>query len=66
MDTREITIDIDTAGAVKVATKGYRGKACKDATKELEKKLGEVTLDIDTDEAKQIETKQNECNRAKH
>jgi hypothetical protein len=45
-----ITVEIGSDGSTKVSTKGFKGKACKDATKQLEKALGKVTSDSDTPE----------------
>ncbi len=36
----EIIITIDNDGAVTIATKGFKGKACLQATEQLEKALG--------------------------
>ena len=48
--SQEITIEIDEQGDVKVATKGFKGKSCKDATKQLEEALGHVASDKPTEE----------------
>lgn len=61
---KEIIIEIDTQGNTVVTTKGYRGKSCKDATKQLEAALGEVTQDAVTADILLTET--HEHNRAKH
>lgn len=45
-----ITITISPTGQTVVATSGYRGKACHDATKQLEKALGTVQSDQKTPE----------------
>ena len=44
-----ITIDIK-GGSTTVATRGFTGKACQDATAELEKALGFKTSDAKTPE----------------
>jgi len=46
----EIIIEISPAGEVKISTRGFKGKACKDATKKLEEALGEVERDQETEE----------------
>ena len=40
-----ITITISPTGQTTVATSGYRGKSCKDATRQLEQALGTVESD---------------------
>lgn len=45
-----ITIAISPTGETTVATSGYRGKSCQDATKQLEKALGTVASDKKTPE----------------
>jgi hypothetical protein len=40
---REIEVIISDDGAVSIEALGFEGKACEDATKELEKVLGETT-----------------------
>lgn len=47
---KEITIEIDKDGNTKVATSGYRGKECKQATKAIEDALGMTTSDESTAE----------------
>lgn len=39
---QEIKVTIASDGTTKIATKGFVGGTCKDATKELEKELGAV------------------------
>lgn len=46
---QEITIVFQDGKAV-ISTKGFRGKACKDATRELEKLIGVTTSDTATPE----------------
>lgn len=40
---KEIKVTVAPDGTTKIATKGFTGGACKDATKALEKALGAVT-----------------------
>jgi len=49
-------MEVSPTGEVKVSTIGYKGAACKDATKALEKALGSVTSDTPTPEAYERET----------
>jgi hypothetical protein len=56
----EITVDVAPDGSVNITTKGFRGRACKTATKPLEEALGVVTKDVDTPEMhlqEQVQTK---------
>lgn len=46
---RQITVTIEN-GAATVETKGYQGKACVNATAELEKAMGATTADRKTPE----------------
>lgn len=46
----EIIIEISKDGNTKITTKGFKGRSCKEATKELEKALGVVTSDTPTKE----------------
>lgn len=48
METVTITIDAD--GNPTIETKGFTGSACKAATKDLEKALGQVESETLTDE----------------
>lgn len=59
---RKVTITIDTSGQPQVAVEGVTGPACRDATKELEKALGEVRSDRLTPEYHH----QSEVRCAKH
>jgi len=47
---KEITVNISEAGDVEVSTKGFAGKACQDATRQLEAALGATTADTPTAE----------------
>ena len=47
---KRIIVDIDPQGNTKVKTEGYQGTSCKEATEVLEKALGSVVSDKDTDE----------------
>ena len=38
----EVIIDVDEAGKVTVSARGIKGIACKDATRAVERALGEV------------------------
>jgi hypothetical protein len=49
----EVIITISPTAETTVETKGYAGNACKDATREFEKKLGKTTSDKPTAEAYQ-------------
>ena len=42
MSTPEILVTIDAEGNVTVATKGYKGKACLEASRFVEETLGDV------------------------
>lgn len=46
---KEIIVTLEK-GNVVIETKGFKGKACKDATAALEKALGMVTTDAPTKE----------------
>lgn len=52
---KEIIIEVAPDGETQITTKGYKGKACKDATAALEKALGTVTSDTPTKEAYETE-----------
>lgn len=41
----EIIVTVDEVGEVKVEGKGFAGKSCVEATRELEQALGTVTAD---------------------
>ena len=45
-----VTVPLDAGKGVTVETHGFAGQACKNATEALEKALGQVTRDEDTDE----------------
>ena len=45
-----IEIIVDPQGATKIQTKGYSGKACQAATRDLERALGTNTADKKTAE----------------
>jgi len=47
---KEITIEISPSGETKVSAKGFKGSSCRDATRELEKALGNVSADNATGE----------------
>jgi hypothetical protein len=47
---QEIVVEIARDGKTKITTKGFKGKACKDATKELEAAFGGATKTTDTPE----------------
>lgn len=63
---KTITVEIDTSGNATVITNGYKGKSCKDATKQIEESLGVTTSDKDTPEMREIETKAHGRNKATH
>lgn len=46
---KTITVDI-SGGTSTISTKGFAGKACQDATAELEKAMGMKTSDVKTPE----------------
>lgn len=46
--SKEIIVTVDAVGGIELETKGYSGKSCKDATKEIEAALGKVTADRKT------------------
>ena len=46
-----IIVEVSPTGETKIETRGFKGKSCKDATRELEKALGAVTSDTATSEA---------------
>lgn len=50
MAQKKITVRVNPKGEVQVATAGFEGTACKDATKQLEMALGTVTDDKPTQE----------------
>jgi hypothetical protein len=50
---QEILVAVSPEGKVTISTKGFVGKACKDATKQMEKALGVVVKDTDTPEMHQ-------------
>jgi hypothetical protein len=53
---KEIIIDIPLEGEITITTKGFTGKACKEATASLEKAFGsKVSSDTPTAEAYQNE-----------
>lgn len=41
MEKKKITVSISAWGAARVDTEGFKGEACKDATKVIEKALAE-------------------------
>jgi hypothetical protein len=47
---KTIDVTIDTDGNIEVATSGFAGAECKQATAELERQLGKVTHDEVTPE----------------
>ena len=47
---KEIIIEVARDGQTQITTKGFKGKACKDATAALEKALGAVKSDTPTRE----------------
>ncbi len=51
-----IEIIVDPQGATKIQTKGYTGKACQAATRDLERALGVKTADKKTAEYYQTNT----------
>lgn len=51
----EIIIDVAPGGSVTISTKGFKGKSCKEATKNLEKALGTVSSDTPTREMYETE-----------
>lgn len=53
---REITVTIE-GGKALVETKGFQGKACQDATAELEKAMGITVQDVKTPEFHQREVR---------
>lgn len=50
MSTPTITITVDPKGGVTVETKGFAGQACREATRALERALGQVLTDQPTAE----------------
>lgn len=46
----QIIIEINADAEVKLTTKGFKGKSCKEATKEFEAKLGRTVEDNATEE----------------
>lgn len=54
---KEITVTIQ-GGKAEVATRGFQGKACMDATAELEKAMGATTSDTKTPEFEVKEVQQ--------
>lgn len=57
---KEIKITVSTTGEIEISTAGFRGKACKDATKEIERALGLVESDKTTPEFFLPEERPNE------
>lgn len=57
---KEIIVTIGTDGGAEVQTKGYTGKSCSDASREIEKALGAVTSDRKTPEYYQQATTGNQ------
>lgn len=54
-----VTIVISPDGTTTVGVSCIPGKACKDATREIEKALGKVTKDVPTAEMKETTRVQN-------
>jgi hypothetical protein len=54
--TKTITIEIDAQGNPTITTSGFAGRACRDATRDLERALGQVQTDRDTPEMHQTTT----------
>ena len=50
MNQEQIIVDIATDGSVTVQTRGFKGKSCRDATKQIEQALGTVKSDRSTEE----------------
>lgn len=55
--SKEIIVTVDALGSTEVETKGFTGKSCADATKELEAALGKVTADRKTADYYKTEVK---------
>ncbi len=47
---KKIKVVVDKEGRTEISTSGFSGTACKDVTKNLEKALGTVTKDTNTQE----------------
>jgi hypothetical protein len=47
---KKIKVVVSKEGETQISTEGFTGTACKDATKQLEKALGTVTKDSNTQE----------------
>lgn len=56
---QEIIVTVDESGAVTLETKGFQGKACKDATASMKRALGETVSEEDTAEMRHTATNQN-------
>lgn len=52
---RTINVTIGPGGEIEIETKGFKGRACIDATKDLLKALGKVTSDTPTREIHEAE-----------
>ena len=60
----EVIITVDKNGETVVSTKGFKGSACQDATKEIERALGRVAKDEKTSEYYEKEATRVNRNRA--
>ena len=54
--TKTITIDISPEGQPTITTAGFAGRSCRDATRDLERALGQVANDQPTAEMHQTTT----------
>ena len=54
--SQEIIVEVAVGGATTITTKGFKGKSCKEATKQMEKALGVVAKDTPTKEAYETES----------
>jgi len=51
----EISIDIAPDGTQKLTVKGVKGRACRELTREFERKFGKVTATEDTKETNEVQ-----------
>lgn len=59
----EINVKIDAEGNATITTRGFKGKACLEATKDLEEALGVKTKTTLTPEFRQQEVSNETVNR---
>lgn len=65
MAIKEIIVTVDTHGQVTIAPKGYKGKSCLEATKQIEEALGIAGKRNHTAEFHQTEVKNTQQQRSK-